>query len=76
MKNDAPIDEKKQEHETPKSLLEELIRKEARRRIRNPEGRLRREKQKVSTVVIEFTLSLPRACRWACRRVLLGEPFH
>ena len=31
MKNDAPIDEKKQEQETPKSLLEELIREGARR---------------------------------------------
>jgi putative transposase len=31
VKNDAPIDEKKQEQETPKSLLEELIREGARR---------------------------------------------
>ncbi len=31
MKNDAPIDEKEQEQETPKSLLEELIREGARR---------------------------------------------
>ena len=31
MKNDAPIDEKKQEQETPKSLLEELIREGPRR---------------------------------------------
>ena len=31
VKNDAPIDEKKQEQETPKSLLEELILEEARR---------------------------------------------
>ncbi len=31
MKDDVPIDEKKQEQETPKSLLEELIREGARR---------------------------------------------
>jgi putative transposase len=31
VKNDAPIDEKEQEQETPKSLLEELIREGARR---------------------------------------------
>ena len=31
MKNDVPINEKKQEQETPKSLLEELIREGARR---------------------------------------------
>jgi hypothetical protein len=31
VKNDVPIDEKTQEEETPKSLLEELIRERARR---------------------------------------------
>ena len=31
VKNNAPIDEKKEEQETPKSLLEELIREGARR---------------------------------------------
>ena len=31
LKNNAPIDEKKQEQQTPKSLLEELIREGARR---------------------------------------------
>jgi len=31
VKNDAPIDEKEQEQETPKSLLEELIREGTKR---------------------------------------------
>jgi putative transposase len=31
VRNDPPIDEKKQEQETPRSLLEELIREGARR---------------------------------------------
>jgi hypothetical protein len=78
VKNDAPIYEKKQEQETPKSLLEELMREGARRlleaaielEVGDYLGRFREEKDEKGHRMVVRNGRLVRS-RFVCQSLLL-----